>query len=272
MNKRYAGQVFTKEAPADFKAGQRMVHDLDVKPPTIDELRKELDVATLDSLPKGYIAGWASTPDMDHVRDVVASGAFKDAIEERGLDGPRGIKLLAQHRSDQPAGKIVKLEQRTGGLWIEAQMNLEISYVKDLYEAAKMQGGLSFSIGYRLVEGGFEFIDKGPDSYWLLTKLDLFEVSVVTFPCNDAAEMLFIKSDEGDPFESIADFEKALVVSGVAKSRNEANRVTRWVKGLFSKADTPEPPVSEDKKALEDIGKSLARLKELKKAQEENNQ
>jgi len=160
-----AGKAYTKDSSSfgDWKAGDKQHHDFAFKQLSGDELLKELGFKNLDDVPPGYIAGWASTPDLDLGRDVVATGAFTESLEERGLQGPEGIKFLLHHDRRMPAGHIVKLEQRTGGLWIEAQMDLGITYVNDFYLASKAQGGFSFSIGYRLKEGGFEFVDKGDD-------------------------------------------------------------------------------------------------------------
>lgn len=240
-------------------AGTRQTADIKFRPASDAEL-KDLG----DDLPEGYVAGWASTSDLDHYRHIVEPGAFTASINEKGLDGPRGIKLLIQHDSNRPGGKIVKLEQRPQGLWIEAQLNLNISYVKDMYEAAKMQGGMSFSVGFFLEE--FEWVETEEGFEHLkIIKGELTEVSVVTFPGNDNAEMTYIKTRDGEePFPTVAAFEKALVASGVAKSRRDANRVVRWIKGLQLESDAPkeEPPLSASTtKALDDIGGLLDQLK-----------
>ncbi len=268
MSKRNTQTVYTKEAPVRA-VGEYVNLDLSFVKATDVEMRKELGVAGLDSMPAGYVAGWASTDSLDHYHDVIADGAFQRSITSKGLNGPRGIKLLNQHRADQPMGEIKVLEYRSGGLWIEAQMNLAVSYVKDAYEISKSIGGLNFSVGYRLVEGGFEFVDKGVDSLWLITEADLHEVSVVTFPGNDDAEMLFIKSGPNeDPFETVAEAEKALVASGFAKTRREANRFVRWIKGLSPEVDPPapkqpEPPMlASFEKSMGSVSAKLAELQD----------
>jgi len=249
-----------------FIAGDLKTMNVKFKPMETDDLIKQFDG---QDIPDGFIAGWASTSDIDFIGDKVLHGAFDDSIAEKGLNGPKGIKLLLQHSAHKPAGMINVLEQRSKGLWIEAQLNLEISYVKDFYEAAKMNGGMSFSIGYRLVEGGFRFVEKDnpADSYWELSKLDLHEVSGVTFPMNEEAVMTFIKgiTDE-EAFADIASLEKALVASGLVKSRNDAMRITRVVKRntpLF--VTTPEPSGTEPntKKAVDDLTAILADLKAI---------
>jgi HK97 family phage prohead protease len=246
-------QFLTKEAPAVPTRGDRGQVSLKFRPASEAEI-KELG----DDLPLGYVAGWASTSDRDHCGHVVDQGAFAESIAEKGLEGPRGIKLLAQHQSDKPAGKIVKLEYRSGGLWIEAQLNLNISYVKDLHEAAKMQGGLSFSVGFFLDD--YEVVYKDDEyDHLRIHKGELIEVSIVTFPCNAAAEMTFIKSADGAEFKKLSDFERALVAAGIAKSRNDAERLTKLVKAnvhLFQKA----PPRLADTDAISKLRGLAAEL------------
>lgn len=148
------------------------------------------------------IKGYASTPDIDRVRDVVPPSAFDESIARKGLNGPKGIKLLWQHSSSHPLGPITKLEKRNNGLWIEAEVDENISWGKDASAVLASVGPMSFSIGYRILDA-----DVGRDAdgeYLILTKLDLSEVSVVTFPCNDEAVMTFAGA-KADPLDELAD-------------------------------------------------------------------
>lgn len=238
----------TKEAPPSH---QQLA--VKFRQATDDEIKKELGITDVSTLPDGFIAGWASTPDLDHYRHVVEPGAFDASISQKGLNGPKGIKLLIQHDANRPAGVIKKLETRNGSLWMEAQMDLEISYVKDFYRAAKTIGGLNFSVGFYLEDYSFKNNGEGVE-FLHITKGELEEVSVVTFPGNSAATMTFIK-DRQDPtdlnteFATLAALEKALVASGVVKSRNMASRITQVVKqniALFNPAapTTPAAPAA----------------------------
>jgi HK97 family phage prohead protease len=140
------------------------------------------------------VSGWASTQRIDHALDMVMPGAFDESIARLGLGGPKGIKFLAQHDREKPIGRITKLEQRAAGLWIEAEIDETISYAADLANAIKANGGLNYSIGYRVPPGGMTFIDQGENSYFKLAKVDLLEVSVVTFPCNEDCVLMLPKS------------------------------------------------------------------------------
>lgn len=259
-------KFITKEAAV----GDRKQLDMAFFSATREDLRKQMDVADYSSLPDGYIAGWASTPDLDLYRHVVMPGAFDKSIREKGLNGPKGIKLLIQHDRSKVAGKIVKLEMRGDSLWIEAQLNLKISYVRDMYEAAKDVGGLSFSVGFYLEEYEFK-ADANKDEYLQINQGELEEVSLVVFPGNPEAVNTFLKDDAGAALEvdleDIPSFEKALVASGLAKSRNDAQRITQVVKrnvALFRQgaAEAPQPaPVAKEK--LDKVSDAIAKLKNL---------
>lgn len=262
MNKRYINQFITKDA-TDVAVGDSREFNYEFTALSKKELVKQLG----EDVPKGYIAGFASTPDMDQGRDVVVSGAFDESIKERGLMGPRGIKLLLGHKWDKVAGVIKVLETRNGNLWIEAQLNLDISYVKDAYLAAKDLGGLSFSVGFKLQDYEFKEDEDGNIQFLQINKGDLFEVSVTPFPMNEAAEMSFIKEKE-ENFESVQKFEKQLVASGLAGSRNKAREITNLVKSnisLFQKTDvTPAVKSTTSPITVESLAKFREGLDELK--------
>jgi HK97 family phage prohead protease len=264
--------------------------ELKLLPATEAELK-----ALGDDIPEGYIAGWASTSDLDSYRDVVIPGAFDASIAARGLSGPKGIKLLLNHDWSKVAGAIKVLETRNGRLWIEAQLNLAISYSKDAHEAIKSAGGLSFSVGFFLQEYNIRQDAHGRD-YFELVKGDLFEVSVVPFPANEEATMEFYKSAEIVLHEmgvdtvgeeeipaTLAEFEKMLVSTGLAKSRNDARLITLEVKqcahlfGVKQKEQSvpepkpelqnepeqhgePEAPVAE--KSLQSLSSLASKLKQ----------
>ncbi len=255
----------TKDAPKSFEdIVKDQTYHVKFKPASEMELK-----ALGDDLPDGYIAGWASTKDLDSYRHRIAPGAFQEAMDERGLVGPRGIKLLIGHNWDKVAGVIKRLEYRNGDLWIEAQLNLNISYARDSYEAAKMAEGLSFSVGFMLEKYAIE--KDSDDREWLrIDKGDLYEVSVVPFPGNEAAGMVYVKGREA-PVKTIAEFEKLMISVGLAKSRNDAKRLTLEVKALFaasakgagSQDDPPPvivPPVLAAEK-VRDLADLVAQMK-----------
>lgn len=260
------GEIIQKHAPLTL--------DAEIAPgDTIYQIVKfvkanEVELKAIgDNIPDGYVAGWASTPDLDTYHHVVERGAFSEAIQKRGLEGPKGIKFLHGHNWEKIIGAIKVLEYRGDRLWIEAQLNLNISYARDLYEALKMQGGMSFSVGFFLEDYSFK-TNADEVEYLNISRGDLFEVSIVPFPGNEDCTMEFVKGKGTPEPKTIAEFEKALVALGYAKSRNDAQRLTALVKrcsSLFYTAPAAiEPPLPVlAKEAFESAFDKLAEMKAL---------
>jgi HK97 family phage prohead protease len=202
------------------------------------------EVRALGEKPAGYVAGWASTDSLDSYTSIIEAGAFDKSIAARGLRGPKSVKFLCDHMWTRAAGVIHVLEQRAKGLWIEAQYNLNIQHAREQYEAAKMNEGFSFSVGFYIVNGQRDH----KTGVYMIKEADLIEVSSVLFPANDDAEMVSVKSaGEDAEHETVAEFEKALVAAGIVESRNDARRITQVVKRnarLFHTADAA--PVADD--------------------------
>jgi len=249
----------------------------------------ELELKAIgDGKPEGFVAGWASTPGLDTYRDIVLNGAFADAIKDRGLQGPKGIKLLIGHNWNKVGGAIEKLEYRKGGLWIEAQLNLNITYAKDCYEATKSSGGMNFSVGFMIQDYSYKKDDKDL-TYLEIQRGDLFEVSIVPFPGNTECTMEFVKSAVNElnrkdaetiddinlevPPATLAEFEKRLIATGLVENRNAARLITLEVKSavhLFGKS--PLTPEVEEKTtptplvAKESMSAMQSHIEALKKA------
>lgn len=232
------------------------------------DLGMELAKINVENQPAGYFEGIASTPATDLYGHKVLKGAFDKSIKQKGLTGPRGVKLLAHHDWSKPAGVISKLKTVGDNLEIAGQLNLNVSYVKDVHEVALQNGGLNFSVGFTLDE--FEYVDekKSEDGEYLLIKTgDLMEVSVVVFPAQLEAEMTFIKNHE-----TMSQLEKALVANGLCKSRSEAHKLANYLKAnshlfLDERQPSAEPVVEEhpllDVQLLQPVRDQLAKLRAM---------
>lgn len=214
-----------------WKPGDRITCDLSFN---------QIELSTTAGVPDGYIAGVASTPGTDHHGHKVLARAFDDSIKTKGLSGPRGIQLLAGHDWTKVAGGIKRLETVKDDLMIEAQLYMDVSYVKDLHTVLKQNGGLNFSVGFGLIDFAFNDVAEKDDDPWLIIKKgDLMEVSIVTFPSQPDAIMTFVKE-----LDTISEFERMLMSEGLANSRNQAHKLALWAKQnvhlLQPKAPLPE--------------------------------
>lgn len=216
-----------------FKAGQKL--DLDAS----SQAWVAADIAD------GYVFGTASTPSVDLAGHKVLAGAFDESIERRGLNkgitgGPGGVKLLMFHNPTKLAGSINKLVTVNDHLKISANLDLELSYVSEVYTIAKKLGGLSFSVGFSLEKFGFEKDDKHGEIL-VVEKGDLMEVSVVAFPAQPEATMDFIKEFSFDRVDTPSDFEKALIKQGFALNRNQAHKLMQFCRHSVHLFDPPMP-------------------------------
>lgn len=72
----------------------------------------------------------------------------------------------------------LKVDSR--GLWAEVKINEKDSDAMNLYERVKRGDVDQCSFGFDILEEVFE--DRGSSVHWTIKKVELYEVSVVTFP------------------------------------------------------------------------------------------
>jgi HK97 family phage prohead protease len=143
-------------------------------------LLKSLDV-------DGRFAGYASVFGVvDNQRDIVMNGAFRQSIAERAGE----IKLLWQHAQDEPIGYFTTMFEDEQGLYVEGQLMLELERGREAYALLKQGVVKGLSIGYSPVRYRLD-PDNGVRQ---LQAVDLWEVSLVTFPANAQAGVTVVKS------------------------------------------------------------------------------
>jgi len=132
------------------------------------------------------IAGYASLWGVaDLAGDVVVPGAFAASVVRRG---PGGVRMLYQHGERTPVGVWTRIEEDAHGLKVEGRI-LDVTPEGRMAAALVRAGCLDgLSIGYRAVRARRD----GP--LRVLAEVDLWEVSLVTFPMLPGARFT---SDEG---------------------------------------------------------------------------
>lgn len=138
------------------------------------------------------IEGYASLfGQPDQGGDVVERGAYARSIKTLSDDG-RKVKMLWQHDPAQPIGVWDEVREDARGLWVKGRL-LE-STQKGREAAALIGAGAidGLSIGYRAVKAAKN--DKGQR---LLKELELWEVSLVTFPMLPSARVAAKGEDPG---------------------------------------------------------------------------
>ncbi|QJC27160.1 HK97 family phage prohead protease [Anaplasma platys] len=136
---------------------------------------------------KGIFWGYASVFNrVDNQKDIIAPGSFTDSLKRRK------VALLWQHNTKDPIGKILRLTENSFGLLTTAQLNLELHKAREIYSLIKKGIINSLSIGYRVVTSRR---DKR-SGIRIITKIDLWEISLVTFPANEKATISHVKCGE----------------------------------------------------------------------------
>ncbi len=130
------------------------------------------------------IEGYASLfGTCDQGNDVVAPGAYAGSLRRLSNEG-RAVRMLWQHDPSQPIGVWHEVHEDKRGLYVKGQ--LLDSVAKGREAAALVAAGAidGLSIGYRTLRSSKN--DKGQR---LLTELELWEVSLVTFPMLPSARV-----------------------------------------------------------------------------------
>ena len=123
------------------------------------------------------VAGYASVFErVDQGGDSVARGAYAASLAKLGTAN-RTVKMLWQHDPARPIGIWDEVREDDHGLFVKGRLLPEVAQAREaaaLIEAGAIDG---LSIGYRTVRA-----EKAAGSGRTLTELDLWEVSLVTFP------------------------------------------------------------------------------------------
>lgn len=160
----------------------------------------------------------------DSYDEIVQSGAFADSLESY-KDKKRLPSLLWQHRSSEPIGVYTNMAEDGVGLKVYGQLALKTMRGAEAHELLKMNAISGLSIGFVTREDNYDRVT----GIRTLKKVDLWEVSLVTFPANDAARVQGVKSIE--MLESLRDAEIHLR-DACGMSRTEARAFIARVKSL----------------------------------------
>lgn len=139
---------------------------------------------------QGSIAGYASVFDkIDAQSDVVARGAFAKSLNKY-KQNKHVPAMLWMHDTAEPIGIWTRLYEDAHGLYVEGQLALKTQEGAKAYELLKMGAISGLSIGYNTIKSTKDSKTK----IRTLTEVELFEVSLVTFPANDLARVHAVKT------------------------------------------------------------------------------
>lgn len=191
----------------------------------------------------GTFSGYGSVYGVtDQDDDIVLAGAFAESLSEWGAKGQLPA-LLWQHNSREPIGCYTEMKEDATGLYVKGQLALKTQRGAEAYELLKMKAISGLSIGFMSRDDSYD----QKTGIRTIKKGDLFEVSLVTFPCNQSAQVNSVKN-----LNEITDFKSAeryLRESG-GFSRSESVALVARIKGLAQRDSVADDEAQRLIKAL----------------------
>ena len=179
------------------------------------------------------IKGSASTNALDRAGDIIEPGAWTKG----GLDNYKNNPiLLFNHNYDRPIGRAKELEVSENGLDITARISKSAGDIKDLIKDGVLG---AFSVGFKVKDA--DYISE-TDGY-KIKDAELFEVSVVSVPCNQNA--VFSVSKSFDSMEEYNKFKNDFIKT------NSTEEMTEVEQSSEARADKTETKMSEESKTPE---------------------
>lgn len=166
----------------------------------------------------GTFSGYGSVfGNVDSYREIVAPGAFKDSLKEIKASGDP-LPALWQHDPSKPIGGYSSLAEDDHGLKVEGFLLVnDVPLAKEAHALMQRRVVKGLSIGYYVLADTYDEKER----VRTLTKLDLVEVSIVTFPANAEAQIDAVKAAiAAGKLPSMKEFERFLREAGF--SRTEA--------------------------------------------------
>jgi len=140
----------------------------------------------------GVFSGYASLFGItDSQGDVVERGAFRASLESWRTKGRRPA-MLWQHDPNEPIGLWTHLEEDAVGLRVEGRLLLSVRAGAEAHEHLKMGTVSGLSIGFQAIEAKRD----RKSGIRRLMRVNLWEISLVTFPANHDARVADVKAGD----------------------------------------------------------------------------
>lgn len=207
----------------------------------------------------GQFSGYASVYDViDAYGEVIAPGAFANTLR-KWASRDQLPPALWQHNSREPVGPFTKMVEDQKGLYVEGQLLVnDVQRAREARALMKAKAVSGMSIGFSPVVEEFNKETK------LIThrELDLWEVSIVTFPANADAQVEAVKSFVDDMRErqalpSVREFEGFLREAGFSNSQAKAI-ATRGLGPLLREVESGDDETIDVKSMLDEISRASA--------------
>ena len=152
----------------------------------------------LAATPRGVFEGYASLFSVpDSSGDIVMPGAFAASLARRR---PEDVRMLFQHDPAQPVGRWLDIHEDARGLYVRGQLSLDVQRASELCGLLRDGAIDGLSIGFRTILAS----RPRKPAHRKLLKIDLWEISLVTFPMLAGARVSAVKAHRPPPVHAIA--------------------------------------------------------------------
>jgi HK97 family phage prohead protease len=166
----------------------------------------------------GTIEGYGSVFGVrDSYDDVIAAGAYAASLAAHKAAGTMPA-MLWQHDPSAPIGVWTEMVEDSKGLRIKGKLALDTVKGAEAYALLKMGALNGLSIGFLSKQWAY---DRETDVR-TLTEVDLWEVSLVTFPANDKSRITGVKAADVASIKTIRQAEQALRDAGFSADAAKA--------------------------------------------------
>lgn len=156
----------------------------------VREIRAVADDDSDEGIIEGYVAVWDT---IDSFNTRFQRGCFKKTIENR----MNKIKVLWNHDTGQPIGKLKEIREDDHGLFIRASLIKGVAKADETLQLIKGGAVDCLSFGFKKIHQKFE---RGIE---VITEVMLGEISPVVFEANHAAKITSVRSEDFSETDSI---------------------------------------------------------------------
>jgi HK97 family phage prohead protease len=197
----------------------------------------------------GSVEGYGSVFSViDTYADIMAKGSFVKSLNEHKSAGTMPA-MLWQHDSDKPIGVWTEMIEDEKGLKVKGKLALDTEKGKEAHTLLKMGALNGLSIGFISREWTYD----AKTDIRTLTDVDLWEVSLVTFPANKKSRITSVKRADIPQITTLKEAEKSLRdvgfsqdaarafvshVKQVAQNERDAQEVQKALKAANSLLDS----------------------------------
>jgi uncharacterized protein len=163
----------------------------------------------------GLFTGYASLFNKrDAMGDSVMPGAFAASLKKRGVEN---IRMLFQHDPSEPVGTWLDIHEDERGLFVQGRLDKNVQRGRELFSLLENGGLDGLSIGFKTIAAKQERVSKTRK----LLIIDLWEISLVTFPMLEGARVSAVKSRARERAEQLFSSPPTLVGGEVAAKLTE---------------------------------------------------